>query len=119
MKTVVVSSGPIDTDEYSAAEYPLIEIVPSSEIPMPYLTGRHALWRNRVVLTCYYLGVNTDWEQGEALFKEVKDALGGDPTLNETCASVSVSDIRNSGEFPMWKVIATIEMKYEKRISDA
>jgi hypothetical protein len=119
IKTVKISNGPLDMSVYPSSDIPLINIIPGEERPDPYMTGRFAMWKLSVLLTCYFLDDIDSESQREALVKEIKDAIGGDPTLNGTCAEVRVIGIRPGGEFPLWTVEVTLQIEYEKGIADA
>lgn len=116
VNTVVRAEESLDLDTYTASQIPLVEIIALEEIPF-YETARYAKWTCKIITKVYYLDSKGTDSQKEILLKEQKDALGGDPTLNDECAMVDIVTILSGGVFPLYTLEFTLEVTYEKHIA--
>ena len=118
VNTVVRANQDIDLNKYTQAQEPIVQLIPLGEVP-EYGVGRTALWRFGVQTTLFYLASKQDEVLQETLTGEIKDAIGGDPTLNELCEMVIILAITPGGEFPIYSILFEYEILYEKGIANA
>jgi|GEM_PF-6527408 len=118
VNTVVNANAKLDMTVRTLAEVPLNEIIAVEETTRGEVGG-FDMYSFFVDLTCYYIDEPDSDTQKETLTKELKDAIGGDITLNGTCTCCHVRSVRYGGEFPLWEVILSLEILYEKEIANA
>lgn len=118
VKTVSVGLSDVDMTVIPKGSLPYIQIVPYREEPT-YETSLHALWMLNCVLTCYMLSDIGETADVEDMIKDIKDAIGKNPTLGGTCIIAEINSVEVAGEFPMWRLVFLITCKYEKGIEDA
>lgn len=118
--TVVPATSDLNLLQYTAAQLPLAQVVLTSETPeYEKSSSSHALWKFQIRLTCYYLGAIEDEEVGEALVKELKDAIGLDGTLGGVCIDCNLDNLDTIGEFPLWRINLNFTASYERRVDNA
>jgi len=118
VNTVVRANEAVELDKYTESQLPLVCIIPGDEVPT-YEVGRHALWRFATTIVVYFLGERKDEATQETLVGEIKNALGGDPTLSDTVEMVDILSISSGGEFPIYTITFECEVTYEKHIATA
>jgi len=118
VKTVVVANGPLDLTTYSASQLPLVEIIPGVETAL-YEVGRHAEWRFQLRSTVYFVESRSDEAQQEKLVGEQKNALGGNPTLDDIVEIVDIVNVTPGGSFPLYSVEFQLSCRYERHIANA
>ncbi len=116
VNTVVCSNGNVMIETYKASDLPLVQIVFNRETPL-YETSHHAMWEISFELTCYVLGGIEDTV--ENIIKDIKDAIGANQTMNQTCVITEIVSVNIIGDFPLWKLIFDMRSKYEKGVADA
>jgi len=55
----------------------------------------------------------------ENIIKDIKDAIGANQTMNQTCVITEIVSVNIIGDFPLWKLIFDMRSKYEKGVADA
>ena len=116
VKTVVTTnSGGAGLTDYREIDVPLVEIFIGEEIPQ-YEVGRHALVVDGARVVVHYLSDGAIEEQ-ELLIGEIKDALGGDPTLGGLVEMVNIVRIEPGGEYPLYNITFILSVEYEKHIA--
>ncbi len=118
IKTVVCSNGNVNIETYKSASLPLVQIIFNREAPL-YETSHHALWEISFELTCYVLGDIGDTDSVENIVKDIKNAIGENQTMNQTCIITEIASVNIVGDFPLWRVIFDMRSKYEKDVADA
>ena len=118
VNTVVNANAKLDMTVRPLSQVPLNEII-VTEITTRGEVGGFDMYSLWVDLTCYYIDEPDSDVQKETLTKELKDAIGGDITLSETCTCCHIRSVRYGGEFPLWEVILSLEILFEKEIDNA
>jgi hypothetical protein len=102
---------------YDDTDTPIIFIIPTTENYV-WEKSMHHLCSLTVVCPMYFLDDGTDAQQGEALIQAVRNKIGEDITLGGKVAEARVMSISFAGTFPLWKVVFTMRLRYEKRIDN-
>jgi hypothetical protein len=119
IRTVYVSGGDLDLTSFRIAELPVVNVVIRSEAPQ-HEKSMHAIWLVRADAKVSFVEEITGSETlRDSLTKEIKDALGGDITLQETCIECRISNISYGGAFPLWDITLSLDIVYEQRIDNA
>ncbi len=107
-----------DLNKYPSSSLPLAVIVPLTESPL-YETGQFARWSLDVRIIVYFLSEGSDSVEGEALLKDIKDALGNNSTLNGNAIDINIGEITNGGDFPLFNAEFKVRITYERSILNA
>lgn len=117
IKTVVQVNQEEDLILYDDTDTPLIQIIATEESAV-WGKSMMALWRFNVNVVIFYLDDLEVKTQRENLTKEVRDAIGNDLTLNDTCAECVTLSVSHSGSFPLYKTTLRLRIDYEKSIKN-
>jgi len=118
VQTVVRALQGLDLTRYGYDDLPLLEIVADDETAR-YEVSRYALWTLEALATLYFLADTAEQSTVESYAKELKDAIGNNPTLDNVVEMVFIDAIEVGGEFPLYWVRLRLRILYEKSIKDA
>jgi hypothetical protein len=120
IKAVVKAGEDLNLVEYTASQVPLAQVQTGDEVPRVSKSSfGHALWQLPIRLTCYFLGDIEDVHSvGEPLVKSIKDKIGSDNTLGQTCIDCEVEVISITGRFPLWRLEMRFLVKFERSLSN-
>ncbi|MBW2037191.1 MAG: hypothetical protein JRI41_06900 [Deltaproteobacteria bacterium] len=116
--TTLLSNYEVDLTKYSSSSLPMALIIPTAETPL-YETGQYAKWTLATRIIIYFLSEDSAAVEGEALVKDIKDVLGNNSTLNGNAIDISIGEITNGGNFPLFSVEFKVNITYERSILNA
>ena len=118
LKTIVVVNSLPDTAPYAKSEVPLAALKVESEV-IDYETSRHGYWKMAITLAVYFLADESEYSSRETLSKAIKDKIGSNPTLDETCEMCEITRVESGGTYPLYEERFSLEASVERSIADA
>lgn len=118
VKTVVVVNELPDMATYTKSQVPLVAVKVNTE-SIQYETSRYGYWRANITVVAYFLEDSEETTVRETVSKEIKNAIGGNPTLTEKCEMCQIMAVESGGVSPLYEERFTVEVMSERSIADA